>query len=53
MCFRSFLALIKCDIIGNPKAHALLINVVEGLHCCSNKLAKTTTDLSAYEQKQV
>lgn len=54
MCFRSFLALIKRDIVGNPKAHAFLINVVEeALHCCSNKLAETTKDLSTYEQKQV
>ena len=41
MCFRSFLALIKCDIVGDPKTHALLMDVVEEqLHCCNNELVE-------------
>ena len=37
----SFLARFECDIVGNPKAHALLMDVVEeGLYCCNNRLAE-------------
>ena len=41
MCFRSFLALIKCDMVGNPKSHVLLMDPIEeALHYYSNKLAE-------------
>lgn len=37
ICFRPFHALIKCNILGNSTTHAFFMDVVKGLHCCSNR----------------
>lgn len=41
MCCEPLYALIMCVIVGDPKAYALLMDVVEEeIYCCSDKLAE-------------